>query len=437
MYRLLLILCLCTSICNAQHIKIGASQLINDTVKVAGVLATDTDCAAVVMHSALATETNPVDEPAVAMITLDDQLFNYVPSISYDGTYMNIIGTTAKGQGFYAYLWNESNTRYELIASYSVGYYALRNGMAMSPDGQFCAIAKDGYNLYAYKRNAVTDVWEALATPTSPLSGAVTSAFSEDGSRFVYCLNDNMYTFNWVGNEYVAANAPDTQFLADTTCLAMSYDGGTLVAGFNISDGATTLKSYKWNAGNNRYEITAAPDILGSTTLQISLASDGTRLLAYDSGNKKSNIYDWDAVDNRFEFVETLSNLEYPTMSADGNIIVGYNAFTSEYTVQAVFYKRISGSYVMMPKTYQARRQYFNPVSSTVTPCFQISGDGKFASNGYATYKIYDDLVNIITPVTSPHIYTSSESAVGFLPGRGQQGDTKTITAIWAAPYLQ
>jgi hypothetical protein len=431
MYRLLLILCLCTSICNAQHIKIGASQLINDTVKVAGVLATDTDCAAVVILSKIAEPTNPVDEPAVSLIT--NSFFEHPIAVSYDGEYMNV---AAADNSFYAYRWDAVDARYELIASYPAGFVLYGGDIAMSPDGQFCMVGKFAQNHIVYKRNTGTHAWEALATQPWPYQGA-NPVFSEDGARLVYDQggSGSPRAFNWNGSEYVAANAPDPQFPDDSTCMAMSYDGSTLIAGFNISHGATTLRSYKWDAVDGRYEITATPDVLGSTTYSISLTSDGTRALVYDSGNKKSNIYDWDAVDNRFEFVETLADLEYPTMSADGNMISGYSAFRSAFTVHAVFYKRIGGTYVMMPKTHLTRVSSYQQVGNVIA--YQISGDGSFVSNGYETYTIYDDLVNTITPVTSPYDYTGTESAIGFLPGRGKTGDTKTITAIWAAPYLQ
>lgn len=425
MYRLLLILCLCASICNAQHIKVGKSHNINDTVFVTGTLAADMHNEAALMKSYFAVEVELESPTPSYPVTVS-------PTISYDGQYADIRMTDSESNSsFFSYKWDVGDNQYKVIGSYTTDG-SIAN-LAMSKDAQFLVVtimnSSSGRNVRAYKRNV--DAWELLSTPSTDTptpSGVKPCAISADGSRLVIENAGAMSVYNWSGTEYIAANAPDTDFHATPEFLQLSDDGGVLVAGFNVSGGATTMKSYKWSSGNNRFEITANPDSVGSSVTALSIAANGLKVIAsfYTAGitGGDTRIYDWDSGDNRFEQAHTFS-LRLPSMSSDGNVFVAEDLRGSLHLHRTVFYKNIGGVYTKLPVQKYTRI----PI---------ISGNGRYVITPYNTaFAVYADLVNIIEPAISPYIYDGTESAIGFLPGRGKTGDTKTITAIWAAPYLQ
>lgn len=424
MYKLLLIFCILANICNAQNIKIGKSHNINDTSHVAGILSEAMDSEVAVMHSFFAEQANPADVwPASPR--------NTRPAISHSGIYADMLVTATSGQpDLYSYRWNADNNRYELISSYTID--GTVSTLAMSRDGEFLILTSfssaSGRNVWTYRRNMANDMWESIATPNTEItpSGFAPVAISANGGRIVAESAGSMRVYNFNGTDYIAANAPNTDFHAAPRYMSISDSGDVLIVGFGVAGGATTFRSWTWNTGANRFEITDEPSLMGGSVNGIGLTADGSRaIVSFDTGVATGGdlrVYDWDGT--KFVQVETFE-LRNPCISADGSVFVAQFLAGSVFFNKTVFYKKINDVYTLMPT---AQNINFRALSG--------NAGFMFGTNNNA-FTVREDLLNVIMPAASPYSFAPETSAVGFLIGRGAQGDYKSMLAVWIAPFLQ
>jgi len=198
----------------------------------------------------------------------------YGAAISADGQYLGIAHAGTSGDSrFISYTWNEGNNRYEKTNTPNIAPTGTGNGIAMSADGQYVAVAHSGTTgdsyLTTYRWSGTNQRYEKNNTPDVLPSGvSLGAAVSNDGRYLAVAHNGTgfLITYRWheVNQRYEQTNAPDIAPTGAGRGVAMSNDGRYIAVAHSGTTAPARLTTYAWHEVNNRYEKTANPDVAPS-----------------------------------------------------------------------------------------------------------------------------------------------------------------------------
>jgi len=189
------------------------------------------------------------------------------------------------------YKWVEANNRYEATTPPDKLPTTVAYGSSMSSDGTFLAVANNATSgtyakLITYKWVEANDRYE-VTTAASPLPSGHgrDCALSADGSRLIVAhlgttTSPGFISYEWseANNRYEQTAVADVSPNGGCMSCGMSSDGSLIVVGNLGTTPAVGLCSYVWSETNNRYEVTAPPDIAPNGGKSVAISGNGLKI---------------------------------------------------------------------------------------------------------------------------------------------------------------
>ena len=214
-------------------------------------------------------------------------------------------------------------------------------------------------------------------------------AFSADGRKLVVKgrgtgIGMFSYTYDGANGGWVKDPAPDTMAPAGSYFLALSRDGSIAIV---PGAGANALSVYQWDAVDGRYEALPSTDVSPSTGYGATIMDDLSRVVVTDANSDvATRVYTltWSEVDGTYKASTPVDT--QPTgraygcaMSADGNYLAVAHAGAGKVAT----YKWHSGN-----GRYELTAAHNATITTTVTGC-SLSANGAILAVGYFTTAPY------------------------------------------------
>ena len=159
----------------------------------------------------------------------------------------------------------------------------------------------------------ITEIGQALiasALDEAP-TGATCVGMSLDGKYLAVSsmIAPFLSTYKWneLNNRYETTAARDVIPPNSATSLGITNDGQYLVVGTIVSP---YLRTYKWNESNNRYEATVTHDVNPPTAVSgLAVSSDGEYLIAGCNYSPSLFTYKWNETNNRYESITLVDTI--------------------------------------------------------------------------------------------------------------------------------